>query len=303
MSTKTGIQWTDATWNPVVGCSKVSQGCKYCYAKMLHDQRYKAFLAGKQVAAQYRVPFETVQLKPERLSFPLSWRAPRRIFVNSVSDLFHEDVPDEFILEVFQTMAQAEQHTFQVLTKRPARMLRWFEEYLPDACSGERPAPVWPLPNVWLGVSTENQVTANERIPLLLQTPAAMRFISAEPLIGPIDLRAVRNPNGSYLHCLANGYGFDDRVPRLDWVIAGGESGRDARDCDLAWIRSIVRCCAAHDVPCFVKQLGRHPVEYDHGVVVWPERELRDSHGADMSEWPEGSIRLREFPEPRHANA
>src|SRR6185436_14420816 len=122
MSAKSNIEWTDATWNPVVGCEKVSQGCKFCYAKTVHDRRYKAFLEGKAVAPQYRVPFETVQLKPERLTLPLSWRAPRRIFVNSVSDLFHDGVPDDFIDRVFAVMAVSRRHTFQILTKRAQRM-------------------------------------------------------------------------------------------------------------------------------------------------------------------------------------
>src|SRR4051812_18556853 len=122
MSATTGIEWTDATWNPVVGCTKVSQGCKHCYAKTIHDLRHKAHLAGKAVAPQYAQPFETVQLKPERLTAPLGWRQPKRIFVNSVSDLFHDDVPIEYIASVWAVMALARRHTFQILTKRPARM-------------------------------------------------------------------------------------------------------------------------------------------------------------------------------------
>lgn len=283
MSTKTGISWTDATWNPLVGCQKVSQGCKFCYAKTLHDQRHRAFLAGKPTAPQYREPFETIQIKPERLTYPLSWREPRRIFVNSLSDLFHEDVPDDFIDRVFAVMALAPRHTFQLLTKRPERM----RDYLRAPFLRERIAaaatPImrerrtipdtdvflwrecdsldagqwrnklsgiiedkWPLPNVWLGVSVENQDAADERIPLLFETPAAVRFISAEPLLGPLDLE-------DWALC-EEGY-IDDRLVRpLDWVIVGGESGPKHRPMELGWLESVVRQCREARVPVFVKQ-------------------------------------------------
>lgn len=210
------ISWTDKTWNPVVGCNRVSPGCAHCYAKALHDMRHRAHLAGKQTAPQYALPFETVQLMPNRLDYPLHWRRPARIFVNSVSDLFHEDVPVEFLARVFDVMACATltchghkwekhtdecwtgtPHTFQVLTKRPERMLKVLTEELPEYVFNCWPGDsalsiamevAWPLPNVWLGTSVENQRWADERIPLLLRTPAAVRFLSCEPLLGPVDL-------------------------------------------------------------------------------------------------------------------
>lgn len=300
MSATTGIEWTDATWNPVVGCTKVTQGCKHCYAKTIHDMRHKAHLAGKKVAPQYAQPFETVQLKPERLTAPLRWREPRRVFVNSVSDLFHEDVPDAFIFDVWSTMAQAERHTFQILTKRPARMLQWFNEYVPDACSGEQPAPVWPLPNVWLGVSVENQAAADERIPLLAETPAAIRFLSCEPLLEALQLDFEDISLRSW----------DGRT--IDWVIVGGESGKGARPMDIEWAYSIAAQCKSAGVAAFVKQLGDVPMEPEH---VWRGRAMTrllsaknhdrvpdgfvplqmGKKGSDMSAWPE-ELRVREFP-------
>jgi protein gp37 len=199
--------------------------------------------------------FHDVMTHEDRLDQPLRWTKPRKVFVNSMSDLFHEDVPDAFIDRVFAVMALAPQHTFQILTKRAERM----REYMSGRRTRrgdravrphERRAPriakgsySWPLPNVWLGVSVENQHFADERIPLLLQTPAAVRFISAEPLLGPVDLAHWLDdiPSGSR---------------RLDWVIVGGESGPGARPFDLAWARSIVQQCQAAGVPVFVKQLG-----------------------------------------------
>lgn len=210
MTAATKIQWTDATWNPVTGCSKVSAGCANCYAERLAPRVF----AGQRVSAlgPSGVPeghrqrrFTDVRCHPDRLDQPLRWRKPRRVFVNSMSDLFHEDVPDEFIDRVFAVMALSSRHTFQVLTKRPERMRRYFVDRASrhiwataasefagevsgfgchqDVCQGS-----YPLPNIWLGVSCENQKTADERIPILLDTPAAVRFVSAEPLLGSIDL-------------------------------------------------------------------------------------------------------------------
>jgi protein gp37 len=332
MSAKTGIQWTDATWNPVVGCTQVSPGCAHCYAKQLHDQRHKASLEGKMAAPQYREPFETVQLKPDRLTVPLSWREPRRIFVNSVSDLFHDDVPDEYIAAVFGIMAAAEHHTFQVLTKRPARMLAFLRgESRPNGASlrewcyyaardrigkerlrGRNPwQHEWPLSNVWLGVSVENQRFADERIPLLLQTPAAVRFLSCEPLLARVDLTNLPGPFGTRFNSL------DDSTLRaaIDWVIVGGESGTGAREFDMRWLFHIVTDCRDFGVPLFVKQLGRAPVvpndtvsdTWPGGIVPLAEAyqphhqgevaplDLHDAHGANMAEWPEW-LRIREFP-------
>jgi len=238
MSEHTGISWTGATWNPVVGCTKVSQGCKHCYAKTLHDQRHKAYLAGKRVPAQYAHPFETVQLLPERLTAPDGWRVGLRVFVNSMSDLFHEDVPFDFIALVWAAMVRNPRHEFQVLTKRPVRM----REFVTDC---------WPKvpPNVWLGTSVEDMNTAVERIPFLLQTPAAVRFLSCEPLLGPIELfGAVALPFRRIEGEEADGTG------PIDWVIVGGESGSNFRPMEMEWLERIVSDCRASGIPVFVKQ-------------------------------------------------
>jgi protein gp37 len=199
----TAIQWTDETWNPTTGCTKVSPGCANCYI-----ERTPAFRVSGTRFVKGRIQ---VRLHERRLETPLRWKKPRRVFVNSMSDLFHEDVPFEFIAAVFGVMAAVPRHTYQVLTKRPQRMREWFDwigkqdcdpwteclwaalqrdnerEALHRQSSGDTQG-VWPLPNVWLGVSVENQRFADERIPLLLQTPATVRFISAEPLLGPVDV-------------------------------------------------------------------------------------------------------------------
>lgn len=244
MSDKTNISWTHATWNPVTGCSKVSAGCKNCYAerdwaRLGHLPTYK----GRA--------FTDVACHPERLDQPLRWRRPRRIFVNSMSDLFHPAVPDEFIDQVFAVMSMAGHHTFQVLTKRRMRdyFLGGARERITFAVGrhiGVRGVDIrWPLPNVWLGVSVENQDAADERIPLLLQTPAAVRWVSAEPLLGPVTLwsdwllehRAITKPS-------------------LDWLVVGGESGPKARGMDPEWARSLRDQCAAAGVPFHFKQWG-----------------------------------------------
>lgn len=193
----TGIEWATETWNPVTGCTKVSQGCLNCYAEIF-DKRF-AKKDGRDfvpwtVKAQRDAGVSGVQLHPERLSKPLHWKKPRRIFVNSMSDLFHDSIDDEFIARVFDTMAIAQHHTFQVLTKRPQRMLErlmrdGFAERVWGHACGYGLDVSWPLPNVWLGVSVENQHWADIRIPILAQIPAAVRFVSCEPILGPVDLK------------------------------------------------------------------------------------------------------------------
>jgi len=285
----TKIEWTDATWSPVTGCTKVSQGCHFCYAERLWPK-----VEGSRVKREGGAPraFTDVRCHPERLDAPLHWRTPRRIFVNSMSDLFHDDVPDIFIADVFAYMAYARQHQFQVLTKRPQRMLRLltsakFAEHYDsatgiahdDACDilGKRGEfdpnrrlttdiramdPTPPLPNVWLGVSVEDQATADERIPLLLQTPAAIRFVSYEPALGPVSFKIewLRCPGGAEY-----GHGFNrtevhagccENHIKLDWLIAGGESGPNARPAHPDWFRSARDQCAAVGVAYFFKQWG-----------------------------------------------
>jgi protein gp37 len=344
MSADSKIEWTDSTWNPLRGCSRVSPGCQHCYAE--------------RVAARFRGPgqrFEglvkthpsgeprwtgKIQLVPGKLDEPLRWRRPRRIFVNSMSDLFHEGVPDEYIAAVFGVMAACPQHTFQILTKRAERMRRWFELYAdgfgpsldppvmkatlwieaqrrldvpmkarvdPRAYGGERP---WPLPNVWLGVSVENQEQADVRISELLQTPTAVRFLSVEPLLGPADLTrwltelcpdcggtgecSAQNHDdpkfspcaqcaGPYARLRAGRVRASD--PRLHWCIVGSESGPGARPMHVEWARSIVDQCLAAGVPMFTKQ------------IATPEgRAAGDRKGGDPLHWPAGEW-PRQFPE------
>lgn len=289
----TNIEWTDKTWNPVVGCTKVSQGCKNCYAKTLHDKRHKAYLEhrgifpanGKPIPAQYAEPFETVQLKRGRLRDPLHWRRPARVFVNSVSDLFHPDVPDEFIDEVFAVMAIAKQHTFQVLTKRPERMAaylnyRWRVDHICAQWYGfsEQPAEpqAWPLPNVWQGTSVENQEAADKRIPHLLETPAAVRFLSCEPLLGPVNL-------GPYLWEEAGpAWAGKNPSPGIHWVIVGGESGHGARAMHLDWARSLRDQCSSAGIPFFYKQTGEWVPHAQAGTLNLAHREIIYRNGETL---------------------
>lgn len=255
--TKSSIEWTHKTWNPVTGCTKVSQGCKHCYA-----EREWTRLCKNPKAIQFGRAFTDVQCHPERLTAPLHWRKPRRIFVNSMSDLFHESVQDAFIAQVWAVMDACPQHTFQILTKRPARMRDWCQRVdsgcealardflgVADPTGRDHEYNNYPLPNVWLGVSVEDQATADERVPLLLQTPAAVRWISAEPLLGKIDIDrwlefVIDPPN-----CL-------DSTHPVDWVVVGGESGPHARPMHPDWVRSLRDQCGSAGVKFFFKQWG-----------------------------------------------
>lgn len=221
MSDHSAIEWTDATWNPVTGCTKVSPGCKHCYA-LTFSERFRG-VPGH--------PFEQgfdLRLWPQRLELPLAWKTPRRIFVNSMSDLFHERVPDAFIDAVFRTMARAAWHQFQVLTKRPDRL----RNYVARFESLERSHP-----NVWLGTSVETQHYVG-RAALIADLAVSVRFLSCEPLLGPLDLSQV----------LGGG--------RINWVIVGGESGHRARPMDPGWARDIRDQCRQAGVPFFFKQWG-----------------------------------------------
>lgn len=252
-----GISWTDLTWNVVRGCSRVSAGCKNCYAEVMAGRFSTPGQWGHTFAIyDDRGPRWTgkVELQPHLLDYPASVRKPKRIFVNSTSDLFHEDLPDEDIARVFTSMHGAPHHTFQVLTKRAGRMRDWFR-----SPSGKVWGAAGGLRNVWLGVSVEDQAAADLRIPALLDTPAAIRFLSCEPLLGPIDLSGTRN---------------------LDWVIVGGESGHGARSAEMSWVRSIAEQSQFHGVATFVKQLGSVLGGRDHKNI--------DTFPADL--------RVREFP-------
>lgn len=321
---KGGISWTDQTWNPIRGCSRVSQGCVNCYAESMAarfsgpGQPYEGLARMTPSGARWT---GEVRLVEEHLADPLRWKRPRRVFVNSMSDLFHEKLAFEDISAVFRTCMFAERHTFQILTKRPGQMLEYVEHVTRrkpahGPADGERIlGQQWPLPNVWLGVSVEDQKTADERIPILLQCPAAVRFVSYEPALAAVDFCRIKPPRGmpdTVLDVLSgtgsytSSYGVPgiriDDVPRLDWVIVGGESGPNARPFDLAWARSTVEQCAAAGVACFVKQMGSRPVRrdgasapgYPPGSIV--PLKLHDRAGADPAEWPE-DLRVQQFPE------
>lgn len=227
---KTKIEWADAVWNPVTGCTKVSQGCKNCYAERLAKR-----LAGRCGYPEAPHQFD-VTLHPDRLEEPLHWRKPRRVFVNSMSDLFHPDVPYAFIRSVFEVMRICSHHTFLVLTKRPERMA---ELMLKEYFSG-----YWPAKNIWLVASVEDQQTADERIPWLLKTPAAVRGLSCEPLLGPLNIQR---------HLLD---GWPKFAPQLHWVICGGESGPNARPMHPDWARWLRDQCQVAGTPFFFKQWG-----------------------------------------------
>ena len=298
-------------------CEHVSEACRNCYAEAINRRLGTGFdfKPGTLRSGRGGRDRPELFLDDTMLTVPLRWRRPRRIFVCSMTDLFAAFVPDEWIDRIFAVMALCPQHTFQVLTKRAERMRNYLTANtgawdtghacgrvaeivermrtdnrpvgpLPHREPGER---WWPLPNVWLGVSAERQKEADERIPPLLATPAAVRFVSAEPLLGPIDFTR-------YLHdsdCRQFEFGIctchDPREVRLDWIIVGGESGPNARPFDTAWAASIVEQCRAAGVACFVKQLGAH-------VIQGSERRIkRDRKGGDMSEWPH-DLRIREFP-------
>ena len=351
MSDGTHIEWTDASWNPLrarrndatpleteiatwVGwhCERVSPGCQNCYAEKLNEKRFGTGLPYNRKSRDQVELF----LDEAALTKPLHWRKPRKVFVCSMTDLFGEWVPDEWIDRVFAVMALSPQHTFQVLTKRPERMraylaglyageqdtVRAFAAVMqegPDAaCLAQDAAFRWsaepvasafgpfhpgrPLPNVWLGTSVEDQQRADERIPELLATPAAVRFLSCEPLLGPVSLDldicegCATSPQG------------EGHKPPISWVIVGGESGPGARPCDVGWVRSIVAQCQAAETAVFVKQLGAKPYSmgiHDHGNDEIGEATVFDGHrthwklanrkGGDMAEWPE-DLRVREFP-------
>jgi protein gp37 len=379
VSAVSAIEWTDRTWNPVRGCSIVSPGCVNCYAmKQAHRFSGRRLVAGSAIAGYVDGPYTgltkrtsagpqwtgIVRTVESALLEPLSWRKPARVFVNSMSDLFHEDVPDAFIDRVFAVMALAPWHTFQALTKRAERMRdyfsprgdytaewyrrvfaivrRWKDEGVWTMPKGDRQQYMLGeahasltagahesrfLPNVWLGVSCENQEQADKRIPLLLQTPAAVRWVSAEPLLSALDIRD-HLTGDSTGHETGGPAGWQSGVA-LDWVVVGGESGPGARPFDVAWARSIVQQCKAADVPVFVKQLGAAPLDssmsetrcrgkvhyrqpagsardVEHreqiargaapAYTVEPMRvDLRDRKGGDPSEWPE-DLRVREYP-------
>ena len=249
------IEWTEATWNPLRGCARVSEGCRFCYAERVADrfsgegQPYEGLTTrGKDGQPRWN---NEIMLVPHMLKKPLSWKQPRRIFVNSMSDLFHEKVPFDYIQQVFDVMRQASWHEFQILTKRAERL------------ADLSPKIDWPQ-NVWMGVSIEDSRVI-DRADALREVPATIRFLSLEPLIGPI-------PNLN--------------LEGLDWAIIGGESGNQARIMEPEWAIDLLNQCRSANVPCFIKQMG----------TQWAKRQGSKSRkGDDFSEFPE-ALQVREYP-------
>jgi protein gp37 len=291
MSDNSSIQWCDASWVTITGCTRASAGCDNCYsAALTHrldamgQEKYRGLtVLNKRGDRHFN---GVVKCWEESLSVPLKWKRPRRIFVNSMSDTFHRDVPFSFTDKIFAVAALCPQHTFQILTKRPRRMSEYLSNRMFPVCSAAsqlkadlHPVDIfkrfkypfvsdstWPLPNVWLGTSVENQAAADERIPHILNCPAAVRFLSIEPQLEEINLP--RTAEGG-----------------IDWVIIGGESGPRARPFNPAWAAKLINQCGDYNIAVFVKQFGANPIGMN----------LRDSHGGDMEEWPE-ELRIREFP-------
>ncbi len=344
---KSKIEWTEATWNPVgaflkedhltIGpdggpkiipagtrgwfCTKVSPGCAHCYAEGINVRLGNGL--------QYLpINLDKIEFRLVNLDQPLRWKRPRMIFVNSMTDLFHEAIPDAMIDQVYAVMALADRHTFQVLTKRAQRMRDYF---MGDRVVGEIHGRSWrireaghalgvaigenvnfalPIRNVWLGVSAEDQERANERIPLLLETPAAIRFLSCEPLLGQIDATKIWMTPSIHTNPLT---GTRLSPAKIDWAIIGGESGPKARPCHVEWISDLVRQCQEAGVAPFVKQLGSVPVTENANLHDWPDDAvlhagkpnddgfafayvgLHDRKGGDWSEWPE-DLRVRGMP-------
>jgi protein gp37 len=306
----TSIEWASRTWNPSTGCGEVSPGCAHCYAKTFAE-RWRGI-----PGHPYEQGFD-LRLWPERLSLPLRWRKPSVIFVNSMSDLFHEEIPDEFIAQVFAVMSQAPRHIFQVLTKRPERMRALlgtlpFAELVDAGVAAlyedgwESDDAIVParglargLPNVWLGVSIENRRFVH-RADVLRDTPAAVRFISAEPLLGPLvsdgfeaslvptSTRTETPSSGiaSRVGRLRQGAREDLNLAGIDWLIVGGESGGHARALRVEWVEALARAAREHGTALFVKQLGAR----------WARAHPSTStKGADPADWP-ARLRVRELP-------
>lgn len=337
MGTETGIEWTEATWNPIRGCSRVSEGCRNCYAERQAGRfAHGAYLDLVRLTDHGPRWTGDIHFAEEHLTDPLRWRKPRRIFVNSMSDLFHEKVKDKWIDRIFAVIYAAHWHQFQVLTKRPLRMRDYCASARIDSIAVEALAQYrrygrfakdesllsardiaediqWPMPNVWMGTSVEDQATADERIPLLLQTPAAIRWVSYEPALELVNFH-FPNP-----YEVAGGYrgSFPAKMLKVDWIVVGGESGPGARPFNIQWARDAIAQCKAAGVPVFCKQLGAYVISRnDTGFEgdtphSWPmdtnigESEgyqgaplrvyLKDRKGGDWDEWPE-DLRVREYP-------
>lgn len=367
-----GIEWLNRpgtvgrTWNPLAGCTKVAPGCKHCYAMVMARRNACAAVSaqarGKTLTPKQRAYMAVVKrdkddgsplaewnnrvvLIPEALGEPLKWKKPATVFM-SMTDLFHEEVPFEYIDRVLAVMALTPRHTYLILTKRPERAEEYFSDDVgtdginyrvvmalaefvghgkPHAGKGltshmRGQDRLFPLPNLWLGCSVSDQKTADGAIPHLLRCPAAVRFVSYEPALGPVDFKQFTTENTEEHRGRqrdgVQGIEPQDRKPQapsprplLDWLIVGGESGPGARPFDVAWGRSAVEQCRAAGVPCFVKQLGKHPYNLDHTAQTKAQSGplvqaigLRDPKGGDWSEWPE-DLRVREWPKAAEGGA
>lgn len=269
---KTKIDWCDMVWNPVTGCTKISEGCNNCYAERMAKRLQ--LMAPKKYSQGF-----AVKCHHESLTEPMKIKKPQRIFVCSMSDLFHEDVPADFIMKVLCVADRSPQHTFIILTKRPARALELFHNWglVPDDFLGIPPSGEQFPKNVWFGISAENQARADERIPILLQIPTAVRFVSIEPMLEPVDLQNIKQYNSigqhiaSYqvLEAITNAQ--DSNRPAIDWVICGGETGPNARPMHPDWVRSLRDQCKAASVPFFFKQWGewRPPMTRERFNTAW----------------------------------
>lgn len=270
MADNSKIEWTDATWNPTTGCSVVSPGCTNCYAMKLAGTRMKHHpsRAGLTTSSKAGPVWNgEVRFNEDWLFQPLQWGRPRKIFVVAHGDLFHESVPDEWIDRIFAVMALSHRHVFQVLTKRSDRMRAYLADGAQEriaiqahalAARFPRAAPqsVWPLPNVWLGVSIEDQAHADARVDDLLASPATIRWVSAEPLLGPLDLMRVRARNGRLFNALSSRPEVNPFGAALDWVVSGGESGPGARPSRVEWHRELRDQCEFEKVAFTFKQYG-----------------------------------------------
>jgi protein gp37 len=320
----THIQWSGRVWNPTTGCDRTSPGCDHCYALTMAKRLKGMGQAKYQKDGDPRTsgPGFGLTVHEDSLRDPLRWRKPSKVFVNSMSDLFHKDVPDEFLAKVFAVMAVTPQHTYQVLTKRHGRMraLLTASDWtcrVDDAAAElaeDHDLPishVFPLPNVWLGVSVEDQKRADLRIPALLDTPASVRFISAEPLLGPVDLGLGVDhsrheldyidgvPWPQCLDCSTEDTTVDWTVPSgplIDWVIVGGESGPGARPMEEQWARDLLADCRDAGIAPFVKQMGS---VWARDIFIGGKSVSAhgDPKGGDPQYWP-ADLRVREFPQP-----
>lgn len=290
MAANSSINWTDITWNAITGCTRVSEGCRHCYIERTTPFR----TTGRRFDTTETGGTTGVDLHPNRLDWPLKrWKKPAKIFVNSLSDMFHEAIPTEYIAQVFAVMAATPHHTYQLLTKRHARMRSLLSQHAFWTAVGVASIDyhdTWPpgegvsldahaLPNVWLGVSVEDQKWAGIRIPALRETPAAVRWVSAEPLLGEVTLRP-------------EWLGGADTAG-LDWIVAGGESGPGARPMDEEWVRSLLKQCEGTSTAPWVKQLGSVWAK-DTWVDGQPVHRL-DQKGENWDYWP-ADLRVREFP-------